>query len=72
MSDLESILKNIEIKELRKENKNAILQMKNNGMTKEEIKALYTGISIDKTQCIVMLPIMFLWIEEVWNENIQM
>ena len=66
---LEDILKSIEIKQTREEAKGMMRQMKNNGMTQNEIKALYRGISMQQEEYIILLPMMTLWINEVWNEE---
>ena len=66
---LDEILKGIEVKETRKEIKQNIRDMKIQGMTKKEIQALYTGAALTNPNYVPMLPLMFLWIEEVWSEK---
>lgn len=68
MTDLENILNNIKIKQSREESKKVIREMKNDGITKEEIKALYVGFISEHQKYIVVLPLLILWIEEVWDE----
>lgn len=66
---LDEILKSIGVKESREEIKQNMRSVKMQGMTKKETQALYTGAALTNTDYVPMLPLMFLWIEEVWNEE---
>ena len=65
----DEIMSNIETQQSRKESKEVIRIMKNKGMTKEEVEALYLGIGMSKKAFESLIPLMYLWIEEVWNEE---
>jgi len=66
---LDEILKGIEVKETRKEIKQNMRDMKMQGMTKKEVQALYTGASLTNPNYVLILPLMLVWIEEVWSEK---
>ena len=65
----DEIMSNIETQQSRKESKEVIRNMKNNGMTKAEVEALYLGIGTSKEEFKLLIPLMYLWIEEVWSEK---
>ena len=66
---LDEILNGIEVKESREEIKQNIRSIKMQGMTKKETQALYTGAALTNPKYVPMLPLMFLWIEQVWSEK---
>ena len=66
---LEEILSSIQIKEVRETVKQNIRDMKIQGMTKNEIEATYAGAALDQKDYVLLMPLMFLWIEEVWSEE---
>ncbi len=69
MSELDEILKSIGIKESRESTKDLIRGFKHDEMTRHEVEALYMGISMTDETYRPLLPLTFLWIEEVWSED---
>lgn len=67
--DLDSILRNIGVKESREDTKELIRQFKRDGMTKNEIEALYIGIGMMDKEHGSLTPLMLLWIKEVYEEK---
>lgn len=69
MSDLENFIQSVEIRQTREESKKLMRQMKINGMTKNEIEAVYAGAICKDESYRTLLPLMFLWIDEVYKEE---
>ena len=69
MSELDEILNRIGVKESRESTKDLIRGFKHDGMTRHEVEALYMGISMTDETYRPLLPLVFLWIGEVWDEE---
>ncbi len=69
MSELDKILKSIEVKEFRESTKDLMRGFRRDGLTKNEVEALYIGVSMIDEKLKPLLPLMLLWIGEVWDEE---
>lgn len=65
----DEIMSNIETNKSREESKEVIRKMKSDGITKGEIEALYLGIGMSNEKFKTLIPLMYLWIEEVYEEQ---
>jgi len=67
--NLDEILNGIQLKQSREETKEVIRKMKADGITKEETKVLYVGFISMNQKHIMLLPLLLLWVDEVYKEN---
>ena len=65
----DDIMSSIHIQESREESKKIIRGMRETGLTLEENKALYLGFVSTNQKYVSMLPLMLLWIDEVYEEE---
>lgn len=65
----DDIMNGIHIQESREETKKIIRGMKETGITIEENKALYMGFVSTNQKHLNILPLLLLWIDEVYKEN---
>jgi len=68
----DEIMAGIKIQESRKETKEIIHIMKRDGITLEEGKALYMGFIATNPKYMNILPLILLWIDEVYKEKDEM
>lgn len=65
----DDILRGIGIKVTREEIKEVLRQYKHDGRTKNEVESLYAAVVMTNQTCKGLLPVMLLWIEEVYGEE---